>query len=519
MSAIFNGGRATRRAFLATSASGLALLGTGLKAQAQTPKKGGRMRMALQGGSTSDDLDPAKFNEPYLQIVGFGLRNNLTEISSESKVAPELAESWEPSKDAKTWTFKLRSGVQFHSGKTLDANDVRATFNYHRGANSHSVARGLLTGIEDVKVIDPLTVQFQLKFGNADFPALITDYHLGIMPAKGDEVEWRSGDGTGGYKVTTWNPGVRILMSRNPNYWKKDAAFVDEFEALTVSDVSARQNALMTGEVEVIDRVDLRTIDLLKRNPNIVIENVAGRLHYTYDMRTSVDPFGNNNVRLALKHGINRKVFLEKILYGYGALANDHPISPAYAYFDSSIPQRDYDLDKAKFYVKKSGLSSINVDLSCSDHSYNGAVDAAVLYKEWMAPAGLNINVIREPADGYNTKVWNVKPFVSTYYTGRPTEDGALSLAYIKGAGMNTAKWDNPRVDELVAAARAELDANKRRQQYSEVQRIISDEGGYVIPVFANYVFARSKKLAHKGTLSTDRSLDGTKLTERWWFA
>ncbi|MGE3149012.1 MAG: ABC transporter substrate-binding protein [Pseudorhodoplanes sp.] len=519
MSALF-GGRQTRRDFLtATTAGGIALLGAGPGARAQAPKKGGRLRIALEGGSTTDDLDPAKFSEIYMQVVGFGLRNNLTEISSENQVVPEVAESWEPSPDAKTWTFKLRRGVQFHSGKTLDSNDVRATFNYHRGANSHSMARGLLAGIEDIKTIDPLTVRFQLKAGNADFPALITDYHLGIMPAKEDTVEWRSGDGTGGYKVASWTPGVRMLMARNPNYFKSGAAFFDEIELVTTQSVTARQSALMTGDIDVIDRIDLKTIDLFKRNPNVVIENVQGRLFYTLDMNSTFEPFGDNNVRLALKHGIDRKALLDKILFGYGSLGNDQPLSAAYPYYDKDLPQRQYDPDKARYYLKQAGKSSVSVDLSTSERSWNGAVDAAVLFRETAAPIGININVIREPADGYSTNVYGKKPFVVTYITGRPTEDGVLSLAFITGGGANTARVSIPRLDDLVTRARAELDTGKRREYYYAAQRIINEEHGFIIPLFANYVFGRSKKLAHKGALSSDRSLDGAKLVERWWFA
>src|SRR5262249_20567227 len=156
--------------------------------------------------------------------------------------------------------------------------DVVATFNHHRGAGTTSQAKGIMGGIADVKADDANTVIFELKQGNADLPALLTDYHLGIMPAASDgSADWKSGDGTAGYVMKTFDPGVRALLTRFPNYWKPNAAYFDEVEVLAVGDIAARQNAIMTGDVDVADRVDLKTVDLLRRSSKIVIENVPGR--------------------------------------------------------------------------------------------------------------------------------------------------------------------------------------------------------------------------------------------------
>lgn len=513
----------SRRQFLAATAAGVSAVALDSRlasAQTATPKAGGRLRMAVPGGATTDTLDPGTWNETFMQAVGFGpLRNNLAEVSANNEVIPELAESWEPSKDAKFWTFKIRKGVEFHSGKTLTANDVMATFNHHRGPNTTSQAKGIVNSIVNIKVDDPSTITFELKAGNADFAALMTDYHLGILPADADgKADWRSGDGTGGYAMKTFDPGVRALLARSPNYWKAGAAHVDEVEVLAIGDIAARQNALMTGEVDVADRIDLKTVNLLKRNSNIVIENVPGRLHYTFEMMTTAQPFGDNNVRLAMKYAVDRKAMLDTILRGYGLIGNDQPISPAYTYFDANIPQRAYDPDKAKFHLQKAGMSSLAVDLHVSEVAFNGATDAAVLFKEQAARGNIDINVVRSPSDGYFSKVWGKVPFAISYYTGRPTEDGILSIAYATDAAMNTSKWANARANELIVAARAELDTAKRRDMYSEIQRLVSDDGGFMIPMFANYVFARSTKLAHGPHISSERSLDGAKLAERWWF-
>ena len=158
------------------------------------------------------------------------------------------------------------------------------------------------------------------------------------------------------------------------------------------------------------------------------------------------------------------------------------------------------------------------MDLSAADAAFAGAVDAAVLYKEHAAPIGIEINVVREPNDGYWSNVWMNKPWGMCYWGGRPTEDWMFSTAYAAGAAWNDSFWNHERFNKLLLLARAELDQTLRREMYVEMQTIVSNEGGVVVPLFNNYVFATSDKITH-GELAGNWDLDGSKLTERWWFA
>ena len=192
---------------------------------AATPKRGGRLRLAITGGGTGDVLDPAQTLDSYMINVSFGqLRNCLTEIAPNGELIGELAESWEASADAASWRFKIRQGVEFHNGKTLDVNDVVASINHHRGEDTKSAAKGIITPIADVKTDGKDTVVFTLSGGSADFPYLMSDYHLTICPAKDSGIDWESGVGTGGYVLDSFDPGVRTLVKRNPNYWKEGRA-------------------------------------------------------------------------------------------------------------------------------------------------------------------------------------------------------------------------------------------------------------------------------------------------------
>lgn len=518
----YSTGKIGRRAFLqgamaigltATAASAL------LSKTAKAANKGGRLRYGIGHGSTTDSMDPQTYENDFTINMGYALRNNLTEIDNQGNLIGELAESWEASPDAKTWVFQLRQGVEFHNGKTMDATDVVASINHHRGDDSKSAAKPIVDPITDIKADGKNTVVITLGNGNADLPYLISDYHLTIMPAVDGGVDWQSGVGTGGYIIDEYEPGVRFTAKRNPNYWKDGAAHFDEYEMLTIGDVVAKQNALTTGEVDVIDRPDLKTIKLMKRRPDIEIEQVTGSQHYTMPMRCDMAPFDNNHVRMALKLAFDRQTLVDTILQGYGSVGNDQPMAPSSPYYAADIPQRERDPEKAKWHLKQAGFDTFKVDLSAADAAFTGAVDAAVIIKEQAMTAGIDINVIREPNDGYWSNVWMQKGWCMSYWGGRPTEDWMFSTAYAEGANWNESFWKNDRFNELLLIARSELDPNKRRDMYREMQLILRDDGGAVIPMFSDYVWARSKKVTHADSIASNWVMDGQKSAERWWFA
>ncbi len=330
-------GRISRRDFakqmsalgLAAAVPGALMSGSALAA---TPKQGGHFRLGLGHGATTDSLDPGTFQDAYMQTVGYGLRNNLTEVNADNELIGELAESWEASPDAKSWRFKLRQGVEFHNGKTMEASDVVASVQHHRADDSKSAAKAILESIVDIKADGKNMVEVSLKEGNADFPYIMSDYHITIMPAKDGKVDWKTGVGTGAFVLDSYEPGVRTSLKRNPNFWKQGRGHFDSAEAIVIADVAARTNALTTGEIDAMDRLDIKTLHLLKRNKNIEIVESSGNAHYTFAMLTDVAPFDNNHVRLALKYGLDRKALLQTILRGHGYIGNDHPIGRANRY-------------------------------------------------------------------------------------------------------------------------------------------------------------------------------------------
>jgi len=514
----------TRRGFVSTGlASGL-IVPAGFSmtgaALANEPKRGGSFRIAFGSGSTTDSLDPATYEGTINTAIAYLYGNNLVEVDASGNLQPELAESYS-SDDATTWVFNLREGVEFHNGQTLTPADVIATINHHRGEDSKSAVNGLVAQIQEMRA-EGNSVVFVLEGANADFPFILSDYHLIILPSKdGALIDPQGGIGTGGYVIEAFEPGVRTKGRRFENYFKSDRAHFDEVEFLTVIDPTARQTALLNGDVQAIDRVDPKTVALLGRAPNVNILEKTSNLHYTVPMRVDTAPFDNYDLRMALKLAVKRQELVDKILLGHGSLGNDHPISSSARYYNADLEQREFDADKARYHYEKSGHSG-PIQLSSSDAAFAGAVDAAQLIAASAAEAGINIEVVREPSDGYWSNVWNKKPWSFSYWSGRPTEDWMFASAYTNDTEWNETAWRSgdaaDRFNAVVVEARSELDDAKRRALYAEAQVLVNDDGGSLVPMFANHIMGVATTVTH-GDIAANWEMDGAKAHERWWFA
>ena len=487
------------------------------KVAAATPQKGGHFRVGVHDGNTTDTFDTGKYQSVGDIQLAHAHRSYLTEITSENGLGPDMADAWSASDDATVWTFELNKGATFHDGRKFTAKDAIASLNHHRGETS-SAAAPLLSSVTDIKADGDHTIVIELDQGFADLPWIMTDYHLAMVPAKDDgTADWESGIGAGPYKITQRDPGVRIDLERQDG-WHREGAYFDSIEMTVLNDPNARQAALVTGDVDAVTSLDLKTLSLLRRDKNVEIDNVPSGSAITLPMFCDTPPFDNVDVRLALKYAINREELVQKILYGTGTIGNDYHVSPGMPYYPD-LPQRPYDLDKAKFHLNKAGLSSLDVELSAADSVLPGAVDMVVLYSQQAKGAGINIKPVREPNDGYWSNVWLVKPFVFVKWGARPTPDNMFTLAYKSGADWNESRWENERFNELLLLAKKELDQELRAEMYREMCEIAKDDGGTIIPMFTNFVYGRRNNVQHGESLASSWELDGARGYHRWWFA
>ena len=490
-------GKHSRRAFLGRAGAlgvSAAMANTMLAtaARAQGPKKGGTLRMGLQGGSTTDSMDPAlATNQVGLMLIRLW-GEPLVELTDDGGIEGKVAESFESTPDAQVWTFKVRKGITFSNGQPVTASDVLESLDRHSGEDTKSGALGIMRGIKAMRAEGEDTVIIELDTPNADLPYLLADYHLIVQPGGGKD-DPTAAIGTGPYVMKEIDMGVRFVAEKNPNYWG-DLGNADVIELVVINDNTARVSALQSGQVDLIDRVPPRTAGLVARAPGVTVHQTSGPGHYVFIMHCNAAPFDNNDVRLALKYAINREELVEKILFGYGSVGNDTPINAAYPLF-TPMEQRSYDPDKARFHMQKSGHDG-SILLRTSENSFPGAPDAAALFQQSCAAAGINLEIKREPNDGYWSEVWNVQPFCTSYWGGRPTQDQMYSTAYLSTADWNDTRFFNEQFDQLLIAARAELDAARRKQMYADMGTILHNEGGLICPMFNDFIDASSDRIA-----------------------
>jgi peptide/nickel transport system substrate-binding protein len=512
----------SRRAFMERAlGAGLTLQAASMiwssQVEAATPRKGGIFRVAISDANTTDSLDPGTTVGVYMINLNHASRSYLTEITSTNKLGPDAAESWEASSDAKVWRFKLHKGQEFHNGKALTAADVVASLNFHRSADSKSGAKGLFADVDDIKTDGDDVVVISMKVGSADVPYIMSDYHLAILPSdSAGKVDWSSGVGSGPFKVDSFRAGIDSTLSRFANYHRD--SYFDGVHMIGVNDTTARVNALVTKQVDAVSSVDLKTLELLHRTAGIVVDEVPSGNFIGMPMQCKTPPFDNADVRLALKYALDREQVLKKVLYGHGTLGNDQPIGPVVPYY-ASLPQRSYDPDKAKYHLKKAGMSGLSVSLSTSEAAFGGAIDMALIYQQSALKAGINLNVVREPADNYWSVVWQHKPFVVVNDGQRPTPDMMFSIFFREGAPWNDTNWHNDRFQQLLLSAKSELDDTKRAAMYREMQSLCRDDGGTIVAFFNNRVYARQNNVMHGPSISSEWELDGARAYQRWWFA
>lgn len=494
-------GRLNRRNFLGragalglSAAAANTMLSSAVMAQGAV--KGGTIKVGVQGGSSTDSLDPATAtNSTATQILRLW-GEPLVELNADGGLDPRLAESYSASADAKTWSFKIRSGVSFSNGQSLTAEDVRATIERHAGEESQSGALGLLKDIASLRAEGDMFV-IELNGPNADLPYLLSDYHLMIQPGGGKD-DPAAAIGTGPYILKSHEAGVRSVFEKNPNYWDDGLGHAETVELVVINDDTARVAALQSGQVHMINRVPPKVASLVSRMPGLNVQSVPSAGHYVFIMHANTAPFDNKDLRLALKYAINREEMVDKILFGNGSIGNDSPINASYPLYSDDIEQRMYDPEKAAFHLKASGHEG-PVLLRTSDNSFPGAPDAAQLFQQSVAAAGITLDIKREPNDGYWSEVWNKQPFCTSYWGGRATQDAMFSTAYLSTADWNDTRFFNEQFDQLLVAARAELDQAKRMAMYRDMSVLVRDEGGLICPMFNNFIDATSDKLAGWG--------------------
>ncbi|HEY9106542.1 MAG TPA: ABC transporter substrate-binding protein [Roseateles sp.] len=489
------------------------LAGTALTAHAETPRRGGKLRVAGATASASDTLDPAKQSNQADYSRCNMLYNGLTSLDGSLTPQPALAERFD-TKDAKTWVFTLRKGVAFHDGKALTPADVVFSISRHKDPATASKAKVQADQIDSIKATGPNEVTIVLTAPNADLPVILGTFHFHIV--KDGTTDFSTGIGTGPYKLKEFKPGVRSVVVRNEAYWKTGKPYLDEVEFVGIADENARVNALLSGGMDLVGVVNPRSLARVTGTPGFAIFKTPSGQYSDLVMRRDTGPGANADFVMAMKHLFNREQMKKTIALDQAVVGNDQPIDPTNRFYFAGLPQRAFDPEKAKFHLKKAGVSG-TVPVVCSPAALY-SVEMALMLQQTGKEVGLDIEVKRMPADGYWSNHWLNSTVGFGNVNPRPSADMLLTQFFKSDAQWNESRWKNDKFDQLLLAARGEADLTKRRQMYADMQVLIHQEAGIGIPLFLYSLDGHSTKVKGLSPIPLG-GLMGYNFAENVWLA
>src|SRR5919108_4554489 len=502
--------------FIAAACGGEEAAGTGTTGGTTAGgnvQAGGTVRVAL--------IQPTTAPNPLLvqDEGGAGILGSTGEFLSFSdqnlELQPRIAESWEPNQDGSVWTFKIRQGVQFHSGGTLTANDVKTTFDKlidpdEGSANAQSALGGVLSP-GNIEAPDDATVVFNLDAPNGNFPTLVSsaNYNAIIIPADLDPADWgKTFEGTGPFKLESFTPQQGATFVRNEEYWGEKAN-AEAVEVKFYAEEAPMVLALQGDEVDFVEHFSVSGGRALLDDPNVQVIAISTATHRQLHMRTDREPFTDARVRQAIALSIDRNALVDGLWEGQADVGNDSPFGPLYPSTDKTVPQREQDLEQAKQLLADAGQEGISVELN----TWKGfeIPDLAQLVKSYAAEIGVNISLkITDAGTYYGDGVFGKSTWLDsvmgiTDYGHRPVPNVYLtaSLSGNPKIGVwNSAHFRNDQYDELVKQYVAALDLDSQRAVAKQIQELLLDETPVIFPYF--YFFLSAAKPNLQGAVSAD---------------
>jgi peptide/nickel transport system substrate-binding protein len=453
-------------------------------------RTGGQLTHGATGGSSKDTLDAhvpttaadiARCNNLYEPLFFFD--NNY-------EVQPAIAESLEPSKDARSWNIKLRQGVVFHNGKPVTPDDVLATIRRVCDPKAPKNAGSLLSTVIDfdaTKADGKNGVTLALSRPLAILDLLLAEYTFGMVPADYDPA---NPVGTGAFAYESFTPGKTSTFKKFADYWG-DPAFVDSLVIQDFADDQAKVNALLAGQIQTVDNLPYNLIDSVKNQGGNVLEAETGAF-VPFTMRVDVAPFSDVRVRQAMRLIVDRQQMIDQALSGFGTLGNDLYAPLDEAYIGDDVPQRQQDIEQAKSLLKSAGQEGLQVELFTGDDIGSAAPASASLFKEQAKAAGVDVSVVKKTpfyGDDYLSypfaqDFWNTRKYIpQAYAASMPTSP------------YNETHWDDPKFKQLVQAAFSEVDDAKRTKLVQDAQKIEYESGGNIIWGFRRQVDGYGKNV------------------------
>jgi peptide/nickel transport system substrate-binding protein len=451
------------------------------------PRRGGSLTAGIDGGSTSDTIDAnGAVSYPdwcrvlclYDQLVG-----------SDANFQPHhyLADEVTPNASATQWTIRVKKGITFHNGKELTADDV--IFTLQRIWNPKSPFQGAsglaLLDLASLRKMDTYTVTIPAHQPYFSFPDTLRDWFYLIVPVGYDP---HHPVGTGPFKFKSFTPGQQSVFVRNENYWNHPRPYIDELTITDFPDVTARVNAVQSGQVDVIDQIPPSLVGSLRgaSGVELLIARETG-LFNPITMQVDTPPFNDVRARQAMRLIADRHQLIQLSLGGYGQLCNDlfAIYDPAY---NHSLPQRQQDIGQAMHLLKAAGQSNLTVTLVTGAVA-NGFVEGAQVFAQQAKQAGVTVKVQNLPTSSFYGPTYLHRPFSQDTWTGVPYLT-QVAQSMLKSSPYNDTHWYDQRYASLYRQAEAEADIAKRTDIIHEMQTMEYNEGGYLGYAFFGVVDA-----------------------------
>ncbi len=480
------------KGMLAAAALAVSAFGFGPAAEAQTPPG------VLVVGQIAEpkSLDPAAVTAVNDFRILMNVYDGLVRYKDGTlEVEPALAESWTISDDGTVYTFNLRDGVTFHDGTPFNAEAVKYNFDRMLDENHPQHDTGpfplafFFSAVEEVEVVDDLTVKFQLNAPYAPFLSNLA-YPTGLIVSPTAVQEngadyGRSPVGTGPFKFAEWESNAKVVVVRNDDYWE-DAAKLEAVVFRPITDANTRVAELMAGGIDLMVEVPPDSLTQLSGDANFSVYEQAGPHLWFLILNLKEGPFKDKKVRQAINYAIDKKALVENVLQGTAEVAAG-PTPPAFAWaYNEQLQPYPHDVERAKQLIKEAGAEGAEVTFYVTEGG-SGMLDPVPMGAAIQADlAQIGLTVAIETYE-WNTFLGKVNPGLEgkadmaemAWMTNDPDTLPYLALrtdAWPDKGGFNSGYYSNPEVDKLLEAARSSTGQAERAKLYREMQEIVYDD-------------------------------------------
>jgi peptide/nickel transport system substrate-binding protein len=427
---------------------------------------------------------------------------------------PMLATSWKASAGGKVWTFKLRTGVKFHNGQPMTADDVVWTMQQlsdkKNASNALSTFSGVLTP-DGVRKVDAHTVAFHLEAANGNFPYLVSsdNYNAIIVPKGTDWAKWqKSFIGTGPFKLKSYTQSQGATFVANDAYWGGKPN-LDSTVFSFYSSQTPQITALQGGQVDVIVQFVAQGAQALTGSSSYEIIKLKSSNHRELSMRCDQAPFNDARVRQAIALTLDRPAMVTALLQGLGVVGNDSPFAPSYPSRNTSVPQRTQNLAMAKQLLKEAGHPS-GFSATLFTEQYEEIPALAQVIQQAASKIGVKIALKVETQSAYYGKAtygnsdWLDGQMSLVDYGDRGVPNVFLEAPLTSGGPWNAAHFKNPTYDGLVKQYVAAVDLATQRSLAGKIEKLLLAQTPLVIPYFIDGLSATTPKV--KGVAPTSIS-------------